>query len=300
MYYNFAMSQFDAMQTSAAHSREGHLWTSAEVAHLFRVGVSSVKRWTDDGELESVRTPGGHRRYTLDALHRFAAIRGLSAARLPELADSLLRAVIPPPADVTLYQALATGDRDAIRHLTMPRVRGISQRAAFLDRVVGEALREIGYRWERGELGVDQEHRASHMLVEEIDRLRPRVADGAPLALLTCPPEELHDLPLRLVRLVFEWCGWRTEFAGASLPWQSAIDAVRRERPSIVALTARTATPFNLENFDHFVDHCRRLGARVIVGGEWARGGTGESSRFLRFRTLRGFERWLRGQTRAD
>ena len=131
--------------TAAIHPRDGELWTSAEVAHAFRVGVSSVKRWTDDGELESVRTPGGHRRYTLDALHRFASIRGLSAAHLPPLPETVLRAVVVPPADVTLYDALATGNRDAIRHLMMPRVRAISQRAAFLDRVVGEALREIGY-----------------------------------------------------------------------------------------------------------------------------------------------------------
>ena len=92
-----------------------------------------------------------------------------------------MQAVVPPPADVTLYQALAKGDRAAIHHLATPRVRGISQRAAFLDR-------------------------------EEVDRLRPNVRGDGPLALLLCPPEELHDLPLRLVRLVFEWCGWRTNF----------------------------------------------------------------------------------------
>lgn len=288
------------MASAATNIGDEELWTSAEVAHAFRVGVSSVKRWTDDGELESVRTPGGHRRYRLDALHRFAAIRGLSAAHLPELPEAVLRAVVAPPADVTLYQALAAGDRNAIRHLTAPRVRSSSQRAAFLDRVVGEAMREIGFRWERGELGIDQEHRASHMLIEEVDRLRPNVREDAPVAFLLCPPEELHDLPLRLVRLVFEWCGWQTIFAGASLPWQSALDAVRRDRPSIVALSARSATPFHVQPFDRFVDDCRRLGSRVIVGGEWARGGTGESSRFLRFRTLRGFERWLRAQTRPD
>ncbi|HYO79174.1 MAG TPA: cobalamin-dependent protein [Thermoanaerobaculia bacterium] len=289
-----------AMTTQRHDAYDDELWTSAEVAHAFRVGVSSVKRWTDDGELESVRTPGRHRRYTVDALHRFASIRGLPADRLPPLAEGVLRAVVPPPADVTLYDALAAGDRGAIRHLTSPRVRAISQRAAFLDRVVGEALREIGYRWERGELGVEQEHRASYLLIEEVDRLRPPVRDDAPRAILMCPPGELHDLPLRLVRLVLEWVGWRTVLLGASLPWQSAVEAVRRDRPSVVALSARAATPFHARDFDDFVDDCRRLGARVIVGGEWARGGTDESTRFLRFRTLRGFERWLRGQTRPD
>ena len=79
--------------------RRGELWSSAEAARAFRVGVSSIKRWTDDGELESVRTVGGHRRYTLLALHRFANIRKLPADLLPPLDEPMAREVVEPPAD---------------------------------------------------------------------------------------------------------------------------------------------------------------------------------------------------------
>ena len=41
---------------------------------------------------------------------------------------------------------------------------------------------------------------------------------------------------------------------------------------------------------------CDSRQARVVIGGEWARGGSGTVGRYLRFRTLRGFERWLRTQ----
>ena len=274
---------------------DDHLWTSAEVATAFRVGVSSIKRWTDDGELESVRTPGGHRRYTLESLHRFASIRGLSAERLPPLPEARARAVIPPPADITLYQALAAGNADAVRRLVTPGVESLSKRATFLDRVVGEALREIGFRWERGDLTVDEEHRASHLVIESIDRLRPETPQG-PVALLACPPDELHDLPLRLVRLVLEWAGWRTEFIGAGLPWRAAHHAVEK-CPDMIAFSARSADPFEYNDFDNLVQTCMRTGTKVVVGGDWARGGTGSvDEKYLRFRTLRGFERWLRDQ----
>ena len=270
------------------------LWTSADVARFFRVGVSSVKRWTDEGELEAIRTPGGHRRYTLGAIHRFASIRRLPTEGLPSIEEAEELIEIPPPADLTLFEALMSGNLDAVRRLVTPNEPTLAKRAAFLDRVVGDALREIGERWRDGRIGIDIEHRASHMVVDAIDRLRPAQRSTGPIALLACPPGELHDLPLRLVRLIFEWAGWRTEFAGAALPWPSARGAVERVQPAIVALSSRSSEAFQYLDFDRFVEFCNARGTMVAIGGEWARGGTGRVDRFERFRTLRGFERWLR------
>src|SRR5436190_21573315 len=122
----------------------GELWTSAEVARAFRVGVSSIKRWTDEGELESVRTPGGHRRYSLPSLYRFASIRSLSLHELPQLEQGFLFEDIPPEADLTLLDALVGGDAVAVSQIVTPHVARTVQRAAFLDRVVGDPLRELG------------------------------------------------------------------------------------------------------------------------------------------------------------
>lgn len=268
------------------------LWTSADAARALRVGVSSIKRWTDGGELESVKTPGGHRRYTPAALHRFAALRDLPTDMLPPLKHAA--APLAVPADVTLFEALARGDELAVRQLVQPRLRGTAQRAAFLDRVVGDALREIGYRWERAQLTVDQEHRASHIVADAINRLRPEVRNASKLALLACPPEEQHELPLYLVRLIFEWSGWKTELLGAALPWNAAATAVVRSRPAILAFTSRNGEPYRYRDFGQLVGFCDRHGTRVITGGGWARGGRGAEEGYLRFRSLRGFERWLR------
>ena len=45
--------------------------TPGEVAALFRVGPPAVVRWADSGRVESIRTPGGHRRYPSS---QFAAV----------------------------------------------------------------------------------------------------------------------------------------------------------------------------------------------------------------------------------
>lgn len=38
--------------------------TTAEVAAIFRVAPNTVTRWATTGQLASVRTPGGHRRFS--------------------------------------------------------------------------------------------------------------------------------------------------------------------------------------------------------------------------------------------
>ena len=40
--------------------------TRAEVAHAFRVDPQTVTRWAKAGKLTSIRTLGGHRRYSAD------------------------------------------------------------------------------------------------------------------------------------------------------------------------------------------------------------------------------------------
>lgn len=42
---------------------EDRLLTPAEVASLFRVDPKTVTRWAKMGQLDSIRTLGGHRRY---------------------------------------------------------------------------------------------------------------------------------------------------------------------------------------------------------------------------------------------
>ncbi|HEY4641475.1 MAG TPA: B12-binding domain-containing protein, partial [Thermoanaerobaculia bacterium] len=204
---------------------------------------------------------------------------------------------LPRPPDITLYEALVRGDADSVRSLVNPAPDSLAKRATFLDRVIGDAMREIGNRWERGELGVDEEHRASHMLIEAIDRLRPPVNDEGPLALLVCPPSEWHDLPLHLLRLFFEWSGWRTELIGANLPWEASVAAVERAKPALLAFTTRNGDAFRAPEFDRLLAHCAERGVRVAVGGEWARGGGAAKRDYYRFRSLRGFERWLRGSS---
>ena len=46
-------------------------FNSCEAANILGVNVSSIKRWTEEGKLECIKTAGGHRKFTTAHLAKF-------------------------------------------------------------------------------------------------------------------------------------------------------------------------------------------------------------------------------------
>lgn len=73
---------------------QGDLLTPGEVAALLRVDPKTVTRWARSGILDSIRTPGGHRRYSVAQI---SAVRGqiaehetaLSGTQVAVICDAL-------------------------------------------------------------------------------------------------------------------------------------------------------------------------------------------------------------------
>jgi excisionase family DNA binding protein len=76
---------------------EGQLLRTADVATLFQVSERTVSEWAKRGQIPSVRTPGGHRRYPADGIRtllqagREGADRGAQTARNPDSVTDLNR-----------------------------------------------------------------------------------------------------------------------------------------------------------------------------------------------------------------
>ncbi len=64
---------------------DNRLLTPAEVAAMLRVDPKTVTRWARGGKLSSIRTPGGHRRYSEREVRGFLnGWQGVSAPRSSE------------------------------------------------------------------------------------------------------------------------------------------------------------------------------------------------------------------------
>ena len=56
--------------------QESRLLTPSEVAALFRVDPKTVTRWAQQGKIRSIRTLGGHRRYSETEVQAFLSRSG--------------------------------------------------------------------------------------------------------------------------------------------------------------------------------------------------------------------------------
>ncbi len=93
---------------------------------------------------------------------------------------------------------------------------------------------DTGAQWQAGSTRVWEEHFATATVRTIVDALYPEVAKAAAAAparadsvLLACPPDEAHDLGLRMLADRFEIAGWHTHYLGANTPVAEIIDAAR-------------------------------------------------------------------------
>ena len=106
-------------------------------------------------------------------------------------------------------------------------------------------LADLGDRWSAGLASVGQEHFATNVIRGRLLGLaRDWGQGGGPLALLACPPGELHDLGLICFGLALRARGWRIAFLGADTPIDTLLRTADDLHPDLVVLTATTPQRF--------------------------------------------------------
>ena len=141
-------------------------------------------------------------------------------------------------------------------------------------RVLGPFLSYIGSSWAHGTESVWEEHLASHIVLTIVEALYPtvlRIAAEVPAAdktvLLACPPQERHEIGLRMLSDRFELAGWNVTNLGADTPLPDIIAAAQATRADLVALSVSTV--YERVELRCFIDSLRKglPGCRIVVGG---------------------------------
>ncbi|MGH3496797.1 MAG: MerR family transcriptional regulator [Nocardioidaceae bacterium] len=241
---------------------DGLLWGVGAVSSRLGIATPTLRTWDRRYGLgPSIRTEGGHRRYTETDVARVAMMSRLIESGV-SAADGATSAAATAPDALTgsaeHRRPIAIAGRSS-RSLVATIVRSACELdahalsrtyASVLDRrgvvsgwmhVMTPALREIGRLWGTGELGVESEHLASERLATElrafVHRYEPR-RTGPPAVLLASAPGEQHSLPLLALEAALAERRISCFALGPRTPATALARAIELSNPRVVFLWA--------------------------------------------------------------
>lgn len=266
--------------------------STADVARLFDVTETTVKRWADCGTLKCQKTPGGHRKFEIRFIMEFAETNRFEPVGVLSLPESdglgpaiqfaVLRRDFPPLVDAFVEKALSREAGTLASFFSYLYEHRIPL-CDIYDRVLAPGMGVIGERWSRGEIGVDQEHSATYQSLDAIALLQRLIFTHPPVgksAICACLDGEAHELGLRCASNIFESAGWTSYYFGARTPHDALIRAIGRLRPNVVTISMTWHQPESPADphLEEVATASRAVGAQLVLGGKGApRGTSGES-----------------------
>src|SRR5829696_854040 len=254
-----------------------------ELSRRTGIGADTLRAWERRYDLlRPERSAGGFRLYGRGDEERVRAMKALIDSGVSAAEAARLATWRREPAEARKTQPAGRVDADhagrlqgALERFDEPDANAILDDAlarftvdAVVDQIALPAMREIGKRWESGEISIAQEHFATGVLRGRMLALGRNWGAGiGPLALLACPSGERHDIGLIAFGLVLRERGWRIAFLGPDTPIETILDAADRLDPAAIVLAAVTAQPFEAVSGE-ITELARK--AAVLIGGEGA------------------------------
>ncbi len=255
--------------------------STADVARLFNVTETTVKRWADDGTMKCQKTPGGHRKFDIKHVVEFATANKMEpVGTLALVEDSFSSAIqvavlgkdFSALSNIFVEKAMSVDRHDLYEFLSYLYQHRFPLWEIY-DLVVRPGLYEIGERWKNKEIDIYQEHRASHETLDAMTRLQTQISikpSSGKHAVLACLENELHDIGLRCTANILESEGWKVHYLGGRTPYHSIVESVKDVRPEIVCLSV-TYSEIASGDVGRLKDLRRivhRGGGKLVFGGQ--------------------------------
>ena len=248
--------------------------TTKAVAKLLRVSEATVKRWADGGLLQSDKTVGGHRRFSLNAVAHLRRELGIGpGADEPSRQNAQKRGRVDLPAPAQFADTLLRADeKEAGAVLVQAYLNGAALTTLF-DETIAKAMHHIGELWFKGSITVADEHLATRIVFSALQTLTAVMMPVQPAGqkAICCGIEgDLHELPVQLARIILESEGWEAHSLGPNTPLFALSDMVARQRPQLVCISARNISDLNraTAEYGQLRKICGKLGVSVVIGGE--------------------------------
>jgi len=258
-----------------------HYFNSEEAAKILGVNVSTIKRWTDLGELKCIKTKGGHRKFFIEHLAEFLKENKRQTSRVNlfpvenerdlEISYQILKADFDYLIEFVLQEAIACY-RDRVLQVLNGLYLGDHALDVIYDKLLTPVFHKIGDLWEQQQLTIIEEHLASQTIRDCIIRLQgiirlPTEKVGTVLCLN--PATELHDSALKMVDHLLELRGFHVLYSGQITPVLRVEKLFERVKPARVYISSTYVTDVKAaqEEFDRLCELCTLHHTKLFIGG---------------------------------
>ncbi len=257
-------------------------FNSEEAARILNVNVSSIKRWTEEGTLECVKTSGGHRKFTMQHLANYLKThesKTKKANLFPiesdgdlELSSNILKGNFDFLIDYVSKQSRLC-NRDRVQRVFNGLYMGQYPLHQIYDKLVAPVLHQNGILWEQGEISVIEEHFSTQTIRGCVIRLQGTIrmpSEKIGTAFCLVMSQELHDVAIKMVDHVLDLKGYKILFSGQMTPSMKIEKVFKIYRPDRVYISSTFVTDLNLTQaeFDKICYIASDHNARVYVGGQ--------------------------------
>ena len=254
---------------------------SEEAARVLGVNVSSIKRWTDEGRLECIRTLGGHRKFQMDHLASFVRRNRKKMSKVNiftveneedlEINYFILKGDFEFLIAYVIDKAIL-GKRDEVQNVFTGLYLSQYPLHRIYDDLVTPVLHRIGEQWTEQSITITEEHIASQIIRDAIIRLQgiirvPRKKIGSAVCLNLS--SELHDIALKMVQNLLELRGFQVYFSGQKTPYldmEKMLQKLKADRLYISSTYNEDVRLAQLE-VEKIFEFCAQLTTKVFIGG---------------------------------
>ncbi len=256
-------------------------FNSQGAAKILNVNVSTIKRWTDEGKLECIKTAGGHRKFLMSHLSNY-----VNTYKNKNTEINLFP--IETEADLQISYRIMKGDYEYLVNYMMEQALSCRQdnlqqvlNGLYLgqhplytiyDKVITPIMHRFGDLWHNNELTIIEEHFGSQTIRDSLIRLQGIInIPSRKIGRAFCMnlSSELHDIALKMVAHILELRGFQVYFSGQNTNVFKIEQAFEKFKPNRLYISCTWVEDIEKtqEEFNRILKICQEYKTDIFLGG---------------------------------
>ena len=173
---------------------------------------------------------------------------------------------------IYLVDILMAGQTEEAKRIVKSFVARGNNSIDIVEYIFIPILKLIGDKWEKDQINIGQEHYITGL----IDRLFDFISEEQNVelskdltALFMAPTGEDHVIRLKMSTEYFRTQGWGVIFIGRSIPIESLLDTIQKNKVDLVVLSAITQSSINSESYllEAIKSNLKERSPKFLLGG---------------------------------